>query len=124
MSTQPVLDRVVAAIDTHLVDNAAASPLLAPFAQKADGVLDAEVASIRADAERAIADDYQPALRRFKAFIGDTYRTRAENSLATRFDAKDFHSVVIDNGSPAWACLISSRASSPFPVASRKVASH
>jgi len=80
MSTKPVLDRVVAAIDAHLVDRAETSPLLAPFAPKAEGVLDAELAPIRADAQRAIADDYQPALRRFKAFIADTYRPKAPDA--------------------------------------------
>ncbi len=30
-----------------------------------------------ADARRAIADDYQPALRRFKAFIVESYRPKA-----------------------------------------------
>jgi uncharacterized protein (DUF885 family) len=34
MSTKPVLDRVVAAIDAHLVDRAETSPLLAPFARR------------------------------------------------------------------------------------------
>jgi uncharacterized protein (DUF885 family) len=80
MSTKPVLDRVVAAIDAHLVDNTATSPLLAPFARKADGAPDAELAQIRTDAERAIADEYQPALRRFKTFVADTYRPKAPDA--------------------------------------------
>ena len=32
------------------------------------------------DAQRAIADDYQPALRRFKAFIADAYRPKAPDA--------------------------------------------
>jgi uncharacterized protein (DUF885 family) len=80
MSTKPVLDRVTAAIDAHLVDNVATSPLLTPFARSADAVADAERATIAADARRAVADDYQPALRRFKAFIVQTYRPRAPDA--------------------------------------------
>jgi uncharacterized protein (DUF885 family) len=77
MSSKPGLDRIVAAIDAHLVENAETSPLLAPFARKAGGVPDEELASIRASAIRSVADDYQPALRRFKAFIADRYRPKA-----------------------------------------------
>ncbi len=77
MSTKPVLDRIVAAIDAHLVDNVAQSALMSPFARMADGVPEAERAALAADARRAIADDYQPALRRFKAFILNDYRPKA-----------------------------------------------
>jgi uncharacterized protein (DUF885 family) len=77
MSTKPVLDRVNAAIDAHVVDDVDASPLLAPFARMAGGVPDAERAALLADARRAVADDYQAALRRFKAFIVQTYRPKA-----------------------------------------------
>jgi uncharacterized protein (DUF885 family) len=77
MSTKPVLDRVNAAIDAHLVENVDASPLLAPFARMDDTFPQAERAVLLADARRAVADDYQPALRRFKAFIVETYRPRA-----------------------------------------------
>ena len=77
MSTRPVLERVNAAIDAHLVEDVAASPLLAPFARMADGIPDAERAALLAYARRAVADDYQPALRRFKAFIVKTYRPKA-----------------------------------------------
>lgn len=77
MSSKPVLDRVVAAVDAHLVENVDASPLLSPFARKADAVAAADLGPIRADARRAVADDYQPALRRFKVFIADGYRPKA-----------------------------------------------
>ena len=77
MSTKPVLDRINAAIDAHLVDNVDTSPLLAPFSRMTDGVPEVERAALLADARRAIADDYQPALQRFKAFIVQTYRPKA-----------------------------------------------
>ena len=77
MSTKPVLDRIVAAIDAHLVDNVEQSALMAPFAHMAEGIPEAERAALAADARRAIADDYQPALRRFKAFILSDYRPKA-----------------------------------------------
>jgi uncharacterized protein (DUF885 family) len=54
-----------------------ASPLLTPFAHTVDGIPDSEREAILADARRAIADDYQPALRRFKTFVADTYRPKA-----------------------------------------------
>src|SRR5947208_3713240 len=38
MSTKPVLDRIVAAIDAHLVDNVEQSALMSPFARMAEGV--------------------------------------------------------------------------------------
>ena len=77
MSTKPVLDRIVAAIDAHLVENVDKSALMSPFSHMADGVPDAERAALVADARRAIADDYQPALRRYKAFIQGDYRPKA-----------------------------------------------
>src|SRR5467141_2768171 len=77
LSTKPVLDRIVAAIDAHLVENVEASPLLTPFARGVDGIPDSERGAVVADAQRAVADDYQPALRRFKAFIAEAYRPKA-----------------------------------------------
>ena len=77
MSTKPVLDRIVAAIDAHLVENVEQSALMSPFGRMAEGIPEAECAALAADARRAIADDYQPALRRFKAFIQGDYRPKA-----------------------------------------------
>ncbi|HET7032158.1 MAG TPA: DUF885 domain-containing protein [Casimicrobiaceae bacterium] len=77
MSTKPVLDRINAAIDAHLVENVDTSPLLSPFARMADGISDTDRAALLADARRAVADEYQPALRRFKAFTIQTYRPKA-----------------------------------------------
>ena len=80
MSSKPVLDRVVAAIDAHLVDSVDTSPLLTPFTRKADAVAAADLEAIRADARRAVADEYQPALRRFKVFLADGYRPKAPDA--------------------------------------------
>jgi uncharacterized protein (DUF885 family) len=68
MHPKPVLDRVVKAIDAHLVDDPAKSVLLAPFAKMPD---------LTADAQRAIDNEYQPAMRRFKSFISAEYGPRA-----------------------------------------------
>ena len=80
MSTKPVLDRVNAAIDAHLVENVETSPLLSPFARMADEIPDAERAALLADARRAVAAHYQPVLRRFKAFVVETYRAKAPDA--------------------------------------------
>jgi len=77
MSTRPVLDRIVGAIDAHLVEKVEQSALMSPFASMAEGIPEAERAALAADARRAIAEDYQPALRRFKAFILTDYRAKA-----------------------------------------------
>jgi uncharacterized protein (DUF885 family) len=77
MSTKPVLDRVTAAIDAHLVENVDASALLTPFARMVDSIPEAERAALLADARRAVADDYQPALRRFEVYIAEAYRPKA-----------------------------------------------
>src|SRR6476659_2542118 len=79
MSSKPVLDRVTAAIDAHVVENVDSSPLLSPFASSDMTLADSERAVLAADASRAIADDYQPALQRFKAFIVESYRPKAPN---------------------------------------------
>jgi len=80
LSTKPVVDRVVAAIDAHLVEDVETSPLLLPFTRMADGIPGAERTAMLADARRAVADDYQPALRRFKTFIAETYRPKAPDA--------------------------------------------
>ena len=77
LSPVPVLDRVVAAIDAHVVDTVEDSTLLTPFRNFASGIPEDERAALSAAARRAIAEDYQPALRRFKAFIVNEYRPMA-----------------------------------------------
>jgi uncharacterized protein (DUF885 family) len=77
MVSVPVTDRVIAAIDAHVVKNVDESILLAPFRSFAGGVPEGERAALLAAARRAIEEDYQPALRRFKAFIEDEYRPKA-----------------------------------------------
>ena len=77
MSPTPVLDRVVAAIDAHLVDDVDASILLAPFKRFVPAVPEGERAGLAAAARRAVAESYQPAMRRFKTFIADEYRPKA-----------------------------------------------
>jgi uncharacterized protein (DUF885 family) len=97
MSTRPVVDRILAAINAHLVDNVEQSALLSPFAKMAPRITDAERAALVADARRAIADDYQPALRRYRAFIQNEYRPKASEiaGLASFKGGADYYGYLI-----------------------------
>jgi uncharacterized protein (DUF885 family) len=97
ISPRPVLDRVVAAMDSHLVDDPAASILMGPFAKMPASIPAAEQAPLRDAARRAIAGEYQPALRRVKAFIQDEYRARApaQAGLAALAGGKDYYEFLI-----------------------------
>ncbi|HUQ27167.1 MAG TPA: DUF885 domain-containing protein [Usitatibacter sp.] len=77
MSPQPVLARVIAALDSHLVSDASTSVLLGPFAKMPSTIPAAEQNELKESARRAIAEAYQPALRRVKAFIETEYRPKA-----------------------------------------------
>ncbi len=77
MSPKPVLDRVIAAIDAHLVEDAANSPLMQPFKRVPAAVTADEREKLASATRRAIAEDYQPALRKLKAFIDAEYRPKA-----------------------------------------------
>ena len=77
ITPRSVLDRIVGAIDAHLVRDVGESVLLAPFRRAPDGIAPATVATLAEDARRAIGVDYQPALERFKAFIAEEYGPRA-----------------------------------------------
>jgi uncharacterized protein (DUF885 family) len=77
MSPRPVLERVIAAVDSHLVADPASSVLLGPFAKMPAAIPASEQAQLKESARRAIADAYQPALRRVKAFIETEYRPKA-----------------------------------------------
>lgn len=97
MSPRPVLDRVVAAIDAHVVDSVDESALLGPFKNFAEGVPEGERVELVAAARSAIAEDYQPALRRFKAFIMDEYRPKAPAvaGLASLPGGRDYYEFLI-----------------------------
>ena len=77
MTPKPVLERVVRAIDAHLVENIDDSPLMSPFSRMPESIPEADRAALASDARRAIAYQYQPALRRFKGFLAGRYRPRA-----------------------------------------------
>ena len=100
LSPTPVLDRVVAAIDSHLVERVDDSILLAPFKRIADGVPEGERAALVQAARRAVEVDYQPALRRFKGFIVGTYRPKApaEGGLAGLPGGSAFYEYRIRSG--------------------------
>jgi uncharacterized protein (DUF885 family) len=97
ISPRPVLDRVVAAMDSHLVDDPAASVLMGPLARMPAAIPAEEQAQLKDAARRAIAGEYQPALRRVKAFIQDEYRARApaEAGLASLAGGKDYYEFLI-----------------------------
>ena len=77
IAPKPVLDRIVKAIDAHLVDKPEESVLLAPFTRAPGAMPASELQALRGEVLKAIAEDYQPALRRFKTFIADEYRPKA-----------------------------------------------
>lgn len=77
MSPRPVLERVVAAIDSHVVDDPASSILMGPLAKMPASIPAAEQLALKEAARRAIGEAYQPALRRVKAFIETEYRPKA-----------------------------------------------
>lgn len=77
MRSAPVVDRVIAAIDAHLVNDARDSVLMGPFSKIAPGGAVAERIALAGAARRAIAEDYQPALRKFRTFLQREYRPRA-----------------------------------------------
>jgi uncharacterized protein (DUF885 family) len=95
-----VVDRVVAAIDAHLVENIDDSVLLGPFKKFADGVAESERAALVAAARRAIAEDYQPALKRFRDFMQREYRPKApaESGLAALPGGGEYYDYLIRTG--------------------------
>ena len=82
--TQPriTLEGVPAQIEAQLVDDAGSSPLLAAFANASGDIAAADVARLRADAARAIADKVVPAYRAFAAFFSEEYLPGARESIA------------------------------------------
>jgi len=97
LSPRPVLDRVVAAIDSHVVSDAAKSALLGPFAKMPASIDLADQGRLRDAAQRAIATDYQPALLRVKAFIQKEYRPKApaEAGLAAVKGGQEYYEFLI-----------------------------
>lgn len=100
MRPVPVVDRVIAAIDAHLVENADDSVLMGPFRKFADGVPEAERAPLVAAARRAIGEDYQPALRKFRDFLQREYRPKApaEAGLAALPGGAEYYDFLIRSG--------------------------
>ena len=97
MSPRPVLERVVAAVDSHLVEDASNSVLMGPFTAMPAAIDAKEQAGLRETARRAIAETYQPALRRAKAFIENEYFAKAprEAGLAAVKGGLDYYEFLI-----------------------------
>ncbi|HSW83348.1 MAG TPA: DUF885 domain-containing protein [Usitatibacter sp.] len=97
MSTKPVVERVVDAIDAHLVNDATTSVLMGPFAKMPAGISAQEQGALRAAALKAVADTYQPAMRRVKEFLQKEYlpKAPAEAGLVSVKDGKDYYEFLI-----------------------------
>jgi uncharacterized protein (DUF885 family) len=97
MSTKPVVERVVDAIDAHLVNDATTSVLMGPFAKMPAGISAQEQGALRAAALKAVADTYQPAMRRVKEFLQKDYlpKAPAEAGLVSVKDGKDYYEFLI-----------------------------
>lgn len=97
MSPRPVLVRVVSAIDSHLVNEPSASVLLAPFAKMPAQIAPAEQRELKQAATRAVAERYQPALRRARAFIEKEYlpKAPAEVGLAALPGGAEYYEFLI-----------------------------
>ncbi len=97
MSTKPVVERVVDAIDAHLVNDATTSVLMGPFAKMPAGISAQEQGALRAAALKAVADTYQPSMRRVKEFLQKEYlpKAPAEAGLVSVKDGKDYYEFLI-----------------------------
>jgi uncharacterized protein (DUF885 family) len=97
MVSRPGVERVVAAIDSHLVDDPASSILMGPFARMPDSVPEAERRELKDAARHALADSYQPALRRARAFLASEYipKAPAEAGLASLPGGTEYYEFLI-----------------------------
>jgi len=97
MSTRPVVERVIDAIDAHLVDDASKSVLMGPFEKMPAAIPAQEQGALRDAARKAIADTYQPAMRRAKEFLRKEYlpKAPAEAGLASVKNGVDYYEFLI-----------------------------
>jgi uncharacterized protein (DUF885 family) len=97
MSTKPVVERVIDAIDAHLVDDASKSVLMGPFTKMPATIPAEEQGALREAARKAVADTYQPALRRAKDFLQKEYlpKAPAEAGLASWKGGTDYYEFLI-----------------------------
>ena len=97
MSTRPVVERVVDAINAHLVDDASKSVLMGPFAKMPATIPAQEQGALREAARKAVADTYQPALRRAKDFLQKEYlpKAPAQAGLASWKSGTDYYEFLI-----------------------------
>jgi uncharacterized protein (DUF885 family) len=97
MSPRPVLTRVIAAIDSHVADDPGASVLMGPFAKMPPAIPDAERRELKEAAHRVLVEQYQPALRRARAFIQSEYlpKAPAEAGLAALPNGKEYYEFLI-----------------------------
>ncbi|MDE2306078.1 MAG: DUF885 domain-containing protein [Gammaproteobacteria bacterium] len=77
-----VAERIPAQIRMNLVTSASDSPFYAPFRRMPASIDAATAASLRAEAQRAIAADVVPAFGRLNAFFSSTYLPGCRTSLA------------------------------------------
>jgi uncharacterized protein (DUF885 family) len=80
MSSKPVLDRVTAAIDAHVVENIDSSPCSQPFRRATTRASPIRSARARGGRSPRNRGRLPAALRRFKAFIVESYRPKSPDA--------------------------------------------
>ncbi|HEV2767836.1 MAG TPA: DUF885 domain-containing protein [Acidimicrobiales bacterium] len=79
---QVTLRSVPAQVEAHLVDDPAASPLLAPFRQATPSLPPADMAGARREAQALVAAEVVPAFRRLHDYLVATYLPAARTTTA------------------------------------------
>ena len=77
VSARPVLDRVLAQLDSQLAARPADGPFGEPLKRLSSSILAADQAALRQRFLSRIDTDVLPPMRRLRAFIADEYRPRA-----------------------------------------------
>jgi len=97
MRTTPVVDRIVAAIDAHMVSQADDSVVFGPFKRYPATVSEAQRQALADEARQLILSHYQPALQKLKTYLQTEYRPKApaEAGLAALPGGLDYYNHLI-----------------------------
>ncbi len=77
---RPVIDRVLAQLDSQMAPDAAHSPLLAAFQRFPDGIPADARQSLTTRAQEAYDRQFRPAWKRYRAYIAETYAPKARTT--------------------------------------------